>query len=77
MTEKTLKALTWATLVAALASAVLLAMLGCVLPESSHLGGNRLLRIVSAVAECDAPTSRGTLEALQRAWDRNLVLPKH
>ncbi|MDH5539270.1 MAG: hypothetical protein OEY03_07690 [Rhizobacter sp.] len=78
MTERSLKALTWATLVAALASAALLAALGCVLPESLQSSSNRLLSIVMAVSECDAPLHRkAPLEALQRAWNRNLVLPKH
>lgn len=78
MTEKTLTTLTWATLVAALASAVLLAAFGCVLPESVHDGSNRLLAIIGAVSECDAPAHRrASPELLQRAWDRSLLLPKH
>ena len=78
MTERTIKGLTWATLLAALASAMLLAMFGCALPESLHQSKNRLLSIVMAVAECDAPAHRRhTPETLQRAWDRDLLLPKH
>jgi hypothetical protein len=77
MTERALQALTWATLAAALVGAGLLAAFGCVLPESLHNSSNRLLSIASAISECDAPTLRVTpLEALQRAWERHLVLPK-
>lgn len=78
MTERTLQGLTWATLAAALVGAGLLAAFGCALPESLHNSGNRLLSILSAISECDAPTLRKTpMEALQRAWERHLVLPKH
>jgi hypothetical protein len=78
MRERAIKGLMLATLLASLASAMLLAAFGCALPESLQSGPGRLASLVRAVSECNAPPPRRIApEALQRSWDRFLLLPKH
>jgi hypothetical protein len=78
MTENSSKGLTWATFAAGVASALLLAAIGCLKPVSAGDEASRLRSDLSPSAEAGVPQQRYiSQESIQRAREANLPSSRH
>lgn len=78
MTESSSKSLTWATLVAGVASALLLAAIGCIKSPSAGDDSSRSRNDLSSSVEAGAPQQRYiSQESVQRARETNLPSSRH